>query len=195
MEENNSITPEDNVFTPEELAWRFIMDEEVDSGLMCAFSDENTKEILFEILITIYIEMILNYYKLKYLENTINDENEEYICDQFDNFTLDLTKVDINTLTGIFKEKFNKIKFNLNVIELEQSQYEFIKKNRYCNVMFKDSPQDSIYFTMNSQYLDPKKRYHFVLNCLYKKKEELRDIYTAISICGKFYKIYFTVNI
>ena len=38
----------------------------------------------------------------------INDENEEKISNEFDNFILDLSKVDINMLTGIFKEKFNK---------------------------------------------------------------------------------------
>jgi uncharacterized protein YrzB (UPF0473 family) len=189
--ENLDTENNDKTYTPEELAWNLIMDEHIESSQMLAFCDENTKEMLFEILITIYLEMIFNYYKLQYLENTINDENDEKICDEFDNFILDLSKVDINMLTGIFKEKFSKLKFILNVIEIEKKQYEFFKIHRYCNIMLKDSPFDNTYFLMNADYLDPIKRYHFVLNSLYTKSEDLRNIFATVTIYGKHYKIYF----
>ena len=47
---------EDNSFTPEELAWRLILDEHVNYAPLIAFSDENSKEIMFEILITIIFQ-------------------------------------------------------------------------------------------------------------------------------------------
>jgi hypothetical protein len=60
--------PNDNeVYTPEELAWQLILDENISSRTLMTFSDENSKEIMFEILVTIYLEMVFDYYKLKYL--------------------------------------------------------------------------------------------------------------------------------
>jgi hypothetical protein len=179
---------EDNTFTPEELAWRLILDETIDSAPMLAFSDENTKEILFEILITIYVEMIFGYSKLKYLEN-LND-SEDYDTN-FDNFKIKLEHVNISDLTDIFIDKFNKLKFILHVNEITKEQFNESKKYRYCTILLKDSPSDYMYFELNKEHLDPEKRYHFVLNNLYKDKEELRDIFCSFSINNRCYKINF----
>jgi uncharacterized protein YrzB (UPF0473 family) len=187
----DSLNIDNCVYSPEELAWKLIMDENINSSAIMAFSDENSKEILFEILITIYIEMLFNYYKLNYLENTLNDENEDKICDEFENFKLDMTKVNINVLTSIFVEKFKLIKFILNISEITYDIYEFTKKNRYCTLLLKDSPSDSVYFIFNEHLIDPNKKYHFVLNSLYIPKDNLRDIYCTISINNKYYKISF----
>lgn len=182
---------EDTTYTPEDLAWKLIMDENIDSSPIMAFSDENSQETLFEILITIYIEMITNYYKLKYLENTIEDDDENKINDEFENFKLDFTNVDIETLKNIFSEKFNKIKYILNVHEISRDRFEELKKSRYCTVLFRDLPSDSMYFEMNEQYIDPNKNYHFVLNSMYKQQDELRNIYCTINLNQKYYKISF----
>ncbi len=180
------------IYTPEELAWKLVMDENInyDAAIM-AFADENSKETLFEILITIYIEMIFNYYKIKYLENTINEENEDEICDEFDNFKLNLNLVNLDTLTDVFSEKFKLIKYLLNVHEISYEYYDYIKKNRYCTVLLKDSPNDELYFEFNKDKLDPEKRYHFVLNSMYSEVNELRDIFCSFSINNKYYKISF----
>jgi len=191
---NNKNIDENNggFYSPEELAWKLIMDEDINDCALIAFADDNSKEILFEILITIYIEMLFNYYKLKYLENTINDENEDKICNDFDNFKLDLTNININSLTNIFTDKFKKIKYLLNIHELSYDSYEYTKKNRYCTLLLKDSPSDSTYFLMNEHLLDPNKRYHFVVNSLYVSKSELKDIYCTIAINNKYYYLSFT---
>lgn len=181
---------EDNTFTPEELAWRLILDENIDSAPLIAFSDENTKEILFEILITIYVEMIFDYSKLKYLENQNNSDDDNF-NNNFENFKIDLNKVNINDLTNIFTEKFQKLKFILNVSELSREQYNESKKKRYCTILLKDSPSDATYFEINKEHIDPEKRYHFVLNNLYTEKKELRDIFCSFSINNKYYKISF----
>ena len=43
---------------------------------------------------------------------------------------------------------------------------------------------------MNEKYLDPEKRYHFVLNSLYEKKENLYDIYCTFNINSNYFKIF-----
>ena len=182
---------EDNTFTPEELAWRLVLDENIDSAQLIAFSDENTKEILFEILITIYVEMIFNHSKLKYLENQNNSDDTNFDIN-FDNFKIDLNKVNINDLTNIFTEKFNKLKFILNVTEISKEQYNESKKKRYCTILLKDSQTDYLYFELNKDHIDPEKRYHFVLNNLYKEQKELRNIICSFSINNKCYKINFS---
>lgn len=188
------------IYTPEELAWKLIIDENIDyEAAIMAFADENSKETLFEILITIYIEMVFDYYKIKYLENII-DKNEfesesESEFDEFDNFELNLQLVSLDTLTDIFSNKFKLIKYLLNVHEIPYEHYDYIKKNRYCTVLLKDSPTDELYFEFNKDKLDSEKRYHFVLNSLYLPVEELRDIFCSFSINNKYYKISFMSSI
>jgi hypothetical protein len=178
-----------DVYTPEELAWQLIMDENISPRTLMAFSDENSKEITFEILVTIYLEMIFDYYKMKYLESTTDKDDD--IINHYDNFKLDLTNVNVDMLTNIFFEKFKKLKIILNVRDMSQIEYENTKKIRYCTVLLKDSPHDSTYFMMNEKYLDKNKGYHFVLNSLYERKENLRDIFCTININGKYFKINF----
>jgi hypothetical protein len=185
----NDTSNDGEVYTPEELAWQLILDENISQRTLMTFADENSKEIMFEILVTIYLEMIFDYYKLKYLENTTDHDDD--IINAYDNFKLDLTNVNVNMLTDIFFEKFKKLRIILSVRDMSQIEYESTKKLRYCTVMLKDSPQDATYFMMNEEYLDKNKRYHFVLNSLYKKKENLRDIVCTININGKYFKINF----
>jgi hypothetical protein len=182
---------DDNNYTPETLAWTLIMDDNInDSGLLI-FSEENNNEIIFEILITIYVEMIFNYYKLKYLESQYDSDNVNF-DDNFDNFKLDINQINMFTLTNVFKTKFNKLKIILNVKELTQEEYETSRKHRYCTILLRDSPHDNTYFVMNEKYIDKHKKYHFVLNSLYSLKENLRDIYCTFAINSKYFKIYFT---
>jgi len=185
-------------YSPEELAWKLVMDENIDdSAAIMAFADENSKETLFEIIITIYIDMLFDYYKMQYLENTLDLDDlnkvdeEEKIYDEFENFKLNLNNVNLEMLENVFSEKFKKIKYLLNVYEISYDYYEYIKKNRYCTILLKDSEYDSTYFLMNEDHLDPEKRYHFVLNSLYLPATELRDIFCTVRINDKYYKISF----
>lgn len=179
----------DDTFTPEELAWRLLLDDNINSGPIMAFSDENTKEILFEILLTIYIEMIFNYYKIQYLESHVDDDDFD---NKFDDFKLDLSQINLNLLTDNFDEKIKKINFLLNVTELTKEKYDEYKNKRYCTLLFKDLLRDNFFFTMNANYLDPEKRYHFVKNSVYQSNKELRDIFCSFELFGKYYKIHFS---
>jgi hypothetical protein len=195
---------DDNNYTPEALAWKLLMDDDITTSNLMIFSDEKNKEIVFEILLTIYLEMIFGHYKMQYLEancNNIdnidniddNDEDDNY-DDIYDNFKLDINKVNLFTLTNVFASKFNKLNFILNVREINREEYFQSKQNRYCTVLLKDSPSDEMYFTLNQKHLDPEKRYHFVLNNIYNTKEniDVRDIHCSVNINNVYYKIYFT---
>ena len=179
----------DDIFTPEELAWRLLLDETINNGKMLAFSDDNSKEVLFEILLTIYIEMIFNYYKMQYLESHINDEDD--FDNKFDNFKLDLTQINLDMLVNNFDEKIKKLKFILNISELTKEQFDIFKPSRYCTILFRDLIRDKNFFIINAEYIEPDKRYHFVKNSLYQINKELRNIFCLFEIYGKYYKIHF----
>lgn len=191
----NSNINDGGTYSPEELAWKLIMDENInDNNVIMTFADENSKETMFEILVTIYIEMLFDYYKIQYLENTLyldKKKEENIICDEFENLEFDLNNINLELLTNIFTEKFKKIKFILNIYEISCEHYEYIKKNRYCTILLKDSEYDSTYFLINEAHLDPEKRYHFVLNSLYIPVTELRDIFCTVKINDKYFKISF----
>lgn len=191
----NNLEKDGGTYTPEELAWKLIMDENITSGVLMTFSNENTKETMFEILITIYIEMIFNYYKIKYLENTIyeDQENVDKINEEFYNIKLDINNINLNTLLQVFYDKFMKLNILLQVSEISNEYYNYIKKDRYCTILLKDSPTDETYFIMNEKYLDNTKRYHFVLNSQYEKKDNLREIFCSIKLNDKYYKIFFSL--
>jgi hypothetical protein len=198
MENNNN---KDDTFTPEELAWRLLLDENVNNVQLLAFSDENSVEILFEILLTVYVEMIFNHYKMQYLEfhaeedefdDEFDDKFDDEFDDKFDNFKLDLSQINLAMLTDNFDEKIKKLKFILNINEIPFEKYEECKINRYCTVLFKDLLRDKAFFIMNSEYLDPEKRYHFVKNSKYEIKTILRDIFCSFELNGKYYKVNFS---
>ncbi len=189
--------PEDNPnqdesYTPEELAWKLILDEQVEPRGLLMFSDDNSHEILFEILITIFLEMIFDHYKLQYLQDNLDNQNISDQDDNFHNFKLDLNKLDLNYITTIFVEKIKKLQYLLCITEISQEEYATSKTSRYCTALLKDSPSDRTYFVMNEEHLDPDKRYHFVLNSNYKRQRDIRNIYCTLNINGKYIKIYFT---
>jgi len=183
----------DDIFTPEEIAWRLLLDENVNNVQLLAFSDENSVEILFEILLTIYLEMIYNHYKMEHLTSLSEDKNfDKNFDDNFNKYNLDLSKITLSTLIADFDKKFKKIKFILNINEISQEIFNEYKINRYCTILFRDLQRDSTFFIMNSTYLDPEKRYHFVKNSKYTNKTVLRDIFCSFELNGKYYKINFS---
>lgn len=184
---------DENNYTPEALAWKLLMDDNITSSSLMIFSDENNKEVVFEILITIYLEMVFGHYKMQYLESLDEESLNDY-DNIYDNFKLNIENVNLFSLTNIFLSKFNKLKYILNVREITYEEYEKSRKKRYCTVFLKDNPSDYTYFMMNKQYLDKDKRYHFVLNSLYKSENNnnLYDVFCTVNINNTYFKIYFT---
>ena len=94
-----------DVHTPESIAWRLLVDDDfakTENGQLLGFLQEgqiNDKleatTIGFEILITIYMEMVINWYKLLYIMETSDDKG----------FKLDLTNVTIDDLKKFVENK------------------------------------------------------------------------------------------
>jgi hypothetical protein len=185
----------DDSYTPESLAWKLLLDEEVGNGDMLAYSDpnENKYVIKFEIFLTIYLEMIINHYKMLYIENNVDEDITD--DDVENNFKLNFDNINLELLLNPFKEKLQKIKCQLNIHELNKDHYDYIKTSRYCTILFRDLPKDETYFIMNERYIEKDKRYHFVLYGPTNEKKSsfnnLKDIYACININDKYFKISF----
>jgi hypothetical protein len=194
----------DDIFTPETLAWRLLVDDEIKN-------DKNIKQLLtsidlneelnpdifnkeaylFEILLTVYLEMLFGWYKLLYLMENEEKGNPEH-------FKLNLAELKLKDLVEPFTEKFKLIGYNLNIYEINNKDYyERLKNESYCRVALRDLPSDFGFFEINKNRLDKEKRYHFILNSKFKGKTVLRDIFMLLIINDIGYKICFsscTVN-
>ena len=194
---SNSIT--DDIFTPETLAWRLLVDDELKNDtnikqIMASIDlDEesnpdifNKEAYLFEILLTIYLEMLFGWYKLLHLmENEENDNPTE--------FKLNLSELTIKDLEEPFKEKFKLLGYMLNIYEItNKDYYDYLRNESYCRVALRDLPSDFGFFEINKNRIDPEKRYHFILNSKFKGKTILRDIFMLLVINDVGYKISFS---
>jgi hypothetical protein len=181
-----------DVHTPESIAWKLLVDEKVidiKQGQLIGFLDQgeiNDKleatTIEFEILITIYLEMIIGWYKLLYLME--NPDGPE--------FKLNLDNIAVDDLINPFKEKMLVLGYILSVTEFKNLEiYEEFKKKSYCRVALRDLKEDNGFFIMNRKNIPNDKLYHFILNSNYKESLNLREIYAVIKINKIGYKINF----
>ena len=102
---------DDNTYTPESIAWKLLVDDDfakTENGQLLGFLQEgqiNDKleatTIGFEILITIYMQMVVNWYKLLYLMETSDNDDK--------NFKLNLNNITIDDLLNPFKEKIQTL--------------------------------------------------------------------------------------
>jgi hypothetical protein len=188
-----------NEFTPETLAWQLLVDEDIEKkieiGQLIASIDlenesnptiYNKEAYEFEILITIYMEMVFGWFKLLHLmENEQNGTNYD--------FKPNLSLVTFNDLTDPFSEKMSIIGYNLNVEEITNMEYFNLLRNRsYCRVALRDLKGDDGFFKLNSKKIDPEKRYHFIMNGNYKGEKFLRNIFMVFMLNDKGYKISFS---
>jgi hypothetical protein len=181
-------------FTPETLAWTLITDEsceKIKNGKLLFFSDQNglnleeQTENKFQILLTIYFELIFGWYKLLHLMQNEMDETDT-------EFKPDLSSITIDDLTKEFVDKFKILGFILHVKEITNDEL-YIEENAkcYCKVLLRDSPLDSNYFFMKRYQLDPEKRYTFVRNGKFQLTQHIRK-YTAIArLPTRIFKISF----
>jgi hypothetical protein len=154
-------------YTPEEIALNLILDKPV-GDTMLVFSTDDSYETLFELLITIYIEMIINYLNLN---------------------NSDLTKLNLLMISNI-NNKFLTLKYNVNMININKDLFDEIKKNRYCNILLKYSQEiENRFFYINT---DIDKKYHFILNYSYKTNDNLKNIFATVLLNNVYYKISFT---
>jgi hypothetical protein len=192
--DNNNIM-DNNINTIEEFSWRLLLDDinseqlngycELMLSIDTVTNDNNSNKQLnacnnekisdtFQVLITIYMEMI--YGSLK-INNLLNN------CDLYD-----FSKVTINELSDSYKLRFSKINTVLNVFDVTNEIDSF--QNYYCKIMLKDTPEGKIYF---SKYNNLDKNYTFLLNrnLISLKYNKLTDLYAICKVNNMIVRISF----
>jgi hypothetical protein len=184
-------------FTPERLAWSLLIDddyEKITNGKLLVFDNidnindltlEEQTENKFQILLTVYFELIFGWYKLLHLMQNEMDNT-------FNDFKPDLSNITIDDLTREFKDKIKVLGFILYVKELNDDEhYNYEKDLCYCRILLKDLPSDSNYFYIKRHQLDPEKRYTFLRNGTFQLKTSIKKYFAVVKLPMKSFKIYF----
>jgi hypothetical protein len=190
--EDNENRP-DEYYTPQNLAWKLLMDDldEELTGVLQANSpdfqwEEDPSSFLFEILITIFMEMIFD---MAIIMNS--SENEFNNCDK--EFKPDMKKFNIDDFLPKLKEKFERVSILINIEKHKRTNSdEFLKEiidDRYCRVILRYYHEDKKLFRKYNVPDDL--HYHMILNGNYKKKNKLDDIYAIIILNDFVYQISF----
>jgi hypothetical protein len=141
-------TNNDDIITPEVLARKLLFDDDIKnySGILLPFivSDEGDMSNIydkcagqFEILITLYMEMVYGLLMINHINKYINDDGEiDNTIDLEATFNPDLTEYDISELTDIFSEKLKKVRIILLVQEIYEDE---IYSDYYCRIILKET--------------------------------------------------------
>jgi hypothetical protein len=184
-----SVEYDDNDYTPESLAWKLLVAEDtVNNGVIQFYNNGNDLDdhnaFIFEILITMYFEMLFNWHKLLYYMNIELNQNNDINNDETEKKipNIDVDKITLDDLTEPFKTKFKKVNTLLNVQIINDNYYAHLNNDKYCTVMLRFLENNKMYFEINKNYIDEDKQYHFVLNSIFKPKTQLRDIYCLVNL-------------
>ena len=190
-----------DTYTPETLAWHLLVNDDLnnlDVGQLLASIDlesepnpqkYNKEAYEFEILLTIYLEMVFGWFKLLHLM-----ENEESGIDT--EFNPKLNLVTLHDLENPFMEKFEIIGYKLHINEItNMDYYEVLRNKSYCRVALRDLKSDEGFFKINAKNIEPEKRYHFIMNSNYSGEKNIKNIYMVLMLNDKGYKISFSNSI
>jgi hypothetical protein len=179
------MTDEIEDYTPEDLAWKLLTDDVLAPAtaeiLTTDIEGENHTTYLFEILLTMYVEMLVHNAKLLHLIN--KSESGDLIT--LEDFKLKFDDITIHLLTQPFREKLLKIRYFLRIDVINS-----LGTNYYCKILFRDLPSNKIFF-QSHQHIT--KKYHFILNASFKSTPhmKLENMYAVSSINGINYKVSF----
>jgi hypothetical protein len=147
----------------------------------------------FEVLITMYMEMVISYLKFQHIQSLMNPEGEiDSSVDLEETFKPKYDKFTTDDLLVVFREKFAKIRIFLSVQEItETSRYA----DYYCKVILKDTSEGKNYY--QKKYSNPSvsqdKRYTFALrNDVKKSNNKLDDFYAICTLPNMKVKISFS---
>ena len=203
---------DDTNVTPESLAWKLLMDDNVKEyeGVILAYvnnDNDKNKNIekyddiagQFEILITIYMEMIFGLLKINHVNKFINEQGElNNNVDLDKSFKPDFTNFGIDDLKSCFREKMKKIRVFLSALTIHDTMIDdpgdFGKMTEYyCKILLKDTQGGKSYFKKNGSNLDPEKRYTFLIrNDIEKKQNKLQDFYAVCALPNMKVRISFS---
>jgi hypothetical protein len=198
MEEIESYK-DSKLYTPESIAWDLLVGNIDKEKRGCLFEyGENegltkSEKITFryEILITIFMELLFDIAKLNFYSNYTENTNKKFIPD-YNNFKMD-------TIFSVIKEKFAILGFelymdseNMNSFSSDKEGLKVLVDNRYCRVVLRYYDDDS-HFDDNE--VSDSVYYHMKLNGLNKKKyKDLLEVYSVIFLNEKVYRISFMDN-
>lgn len=180
--------------TPESLSWKLLMDDTLNdfgsSIIPYVDGEEYDQSILedqFQILITIYLELIFNSMKLNHVENT-DETDENKLSETFDPR---FENININDLIDFFQLKFKKIRYHLHVHEIDE-----IFDDYYCKVILKNTPKGKLHYDVNKNTIDQSKYYTFAINRNFmnikKQNIKINDYYAICDLNHMKMKIYFS---
>lgn len=208
MEEFLCGNQDDNITTPESLAWKLLMDNEIKdfNGVIMSFIDgcdeNNNYDNLagqFEILITMYMEMVFGLLRINHVSKLLDENGElDSMIDLDKTFSPDLSNLSIDDLTLVFREKFKKIRIFLSTSLILDSDTDDMrdfgsKSEYYCRILLKDLNHDRAYFLANKHRLDPEKRYTFTIrNNPGQKQTKISDFYAVCALPSMKVKISFS---
>lgn len=187
MEEFVKQICDSTVFTPELLSWKLLLDSKInflEHDIMSIDPDANEydqTELTFEVLITLYFELLFNSILLSELKDLNNIDN--FLETYKPNFTLEK----FENLIEVLKNNFKKINIMISIIQYDATDYlDDLIAERYCYVILKEFLPD--FFTKN----EINKHYHMILNGKYKKTTELKNVYATLRFNSKIYQISFS---
>jgi len=184
----NEVCRTRNIYTTESLAWKLLMDDsEIQTCLQTLvdsqYPDSDPCTFTFEILLTVFLEMIVNTLKIEAMNN-----NEKFV------FKCDAANLD--NILPMLKKKFLSIQYYLfvhptDINDNNNLHINLLTKSSYCRVIFRNNENDTRYFKVYGSNVDINKPYHMILNRSYEKTTNISNVYAVCFIKDKMYKILF----
>jgi hypothetical protein len=189
------INIDDNNYTPETIAWKLLMDSELENlknklQIVNDLEDDDTYTLYFEMLITILMEMIYGILEINYYSKLEEKNKEELFKPTFD-------KKDIENNIDSIKEKFSKIGIQLfvKIFDINEDDREYLNKlirRSYCRIALRHSERDKQFFEMHSDKIPDNKYYWFINNQTYQRKDNIKDILATCIFDNTFCSISFS---
>jgi len=195
--------PDDRFVTPDSLAWDLIMGDDMEdySAIMQKFvpsdSASNIADLYeqmadeFQILITIYMEMVFTVLKSNYMGGLLDEDGDVRdgidLEEELSKYRPDFMLYDVSDMTNIFRSKFLKIRYFLSVQDItdrctvDPSDFG-MSSEYYCKTLLMDDGRSTTksYFERASHIPDDK-RYTFLIRADSKhKQKKLSDFYTVM---------------
>jgi hypothetical protein len=183
-------------YTPESIAWELLVGEidKEKQGKLMAFSEDSADNATkhdkltfeYEILITIFMELLFNISKLNYFSEN-NDKNE--FIPNYKSFNFDPIFEIIDEKMKLLGYKAYVESEDIDDFVSDKDALKHLVDNRYCRIVLRYYDNEDI-FDENDVSKDT--FYHMKINGLNKKKYKmLLEIYSIIFLNGKVYRINF----
>ena len=195
--------PDDRFVNPESLAWDLVMGNERDDfsavmqGFVCdgegSYQANRYEQIEgeFQILLTIYLEMVYHVLKSNYMGELL-DENGDIkegvdLERSLNSYKPDFRKYTIAEITDYFRDKFAKIRYFLSVRDLtdlcSDDPNDYGRSSEYyCKILLLDDRRNySTRYFQQATHIPDGKRYTFLMRPDDNpQQKELKDFYAVV---------------